>query len=102
VACEVVWAEVTAAFKSRARANEVLDALGVEFSPIHAFAAADAGAIWREYRTRGGKRARIIPDFLIGSHAAHRADRLLTRDRGFYGSRFSGLEVIDPSKRRAR
>ena len=64
---------------------------------MHVIAAVDAGASWREYRRRGGARARIVPDFLIGAHAGYRADRLLTRDRGFYRSHFPGLKIIDPS-----
>ena len=97
VACDVVWAEVAAAFASRASANEALERLGIDFSPIHAIAAVDAGASWRGYRDRGGTRDRILPDFLVASHAALSADRLLTRDRGFYRSHFGGLAVVDPT-----
>jgi predicted nucleic acid-binding protein len=38
----------------------------------------------------------IISDFLIGGHATVTADKLLTRDRGFYRSYFSGLKIISP------
>lgn len=97
VACDVVWAEVAAGFASRAEANKALERLEIEFSPMHAMAAVDAGASWRAYRRRGGPRDRIIADFLIGSHAAHRADRFLTRDRGFYKTYFTGLKIVDPA-----
>ena len=46
------------------------------------------------YRQAGGKRQRILADFLIGSHAFHEADQLLTRDRGFYRRYFSGLMIL--------
>lgn len=57
-----------------------------------------ASRAWRRYRAQGGKRERILPDFLIGAHAQIQADRLLSRDRGFYGSLFPSLNVVDPSK----
>ncbi len=46
-------------------------------------AALDAGKVFSQYLHRGGKRGRIIADFLIAAHAQHHADRLLTRDAGF-------------------
>lgn len=57
-----------------------------------------AGRAWWAYRRRGGKRERVVADFLIGAHALARADRLLTRDRGFYRKDFAGLTVLDPSR----
>jgi predicted nucleic acid-binding protein len=96
IACEVVWAETAAAFSSASAATAALGRLGVTFSALEAAAAADAGTRWRAHR-RGAKRERVIADFLIGAHAAHRADRLLTRDRGFYRAAFSDLVVLDPS-----
>lgn len=60
--------------------------------------ALDAAAHWSRFRDRtpGGPR-RIAADFLVGAHAVHHADRLLSRDRGFYRLAFQGLEVVDPS-----
>ena len=56
-----------------------------------------AGSAFGDYRRAGGARGRVIADFLIGAHASARADRLLTRDRGYYRRYFDGLEIIDPS-----
>jgi hypothetical protein len=41
-----------------------------------------AGGMFRAYLDRGGKRGRVVPDFLIAAHAQELADRLLARDRG--------------------
>jgi predicted nucleic acid-binding protein len=73
-------------------------ALGIEFDPITAPTALAAAAAWKSYRARGGKRQRVVADFLIGAHALTQSDRLLTRDRGFYRAYFSRLRVLDPSK----
>jgi predicted nucleic acid-binding protein len=97
VACEVVWAEVAAAFGSSEAAREALERLGVTFSALDGQDALAAGAAWRSYRRRGGRRTRVIADFLIGAHAALSAERLLTRDRGFYRTYFAGLAVLDPT-----
>lgn len=59
--------------------------------------AAGVGAVWRSYREAHGSRDRLLADFLIGMHARLRADRFLTRDRGFYRPCFPGLEIVDPS-----
>ena len=71
--------------------------LGVTFGSLSEAAAVNAAKAWRQYRARGGRRTRIASDFLIGAHALSAADRLLTRDRGFYRRYFAGLKVLDPS-----
>ena len=97
VACEVVWAETASFFPSPAAARGPMERLGVGFSPLDLEAALAASAAWRKHRAKGGRRERVAADFLIGAHAELRADRLLTRDRGFYRACFSGLKVLDPA-----
>lgn len=97
VACEAVWSEVTSAFDDADTARAALETLGVAYVPLDERAAALAGETFRAYRARGGKRVRVVADFLIGAHAVVHADRLLTRDRGFHGVYFASLRVVDPS-----
>jgi predicted nucleic acid-binding protein len=100
IACEVVVAEVTAGFPDSATAEEALQRLGVRLVPLDRKMALAAGEAWGIYRRRARRRDRVIADFLVGAHATHAADRLLTRDRGAYASSFKDLEILDPSRPR--
>lgn len=97
VACEAVWAETAAVFPEPAAFEKAMRTLGIQFSPLTQPAAAEAGIAWKRYRNSGGKRFRIVADFLIGAHAAVQCDRLLTRDRGFYRDFFHRLSITDAS-----
>lgn len=59
-------------------------------------AAFAAGVAFRKYRQAGGGRARVLPDFLIGAHAAIRGHTILTRDPKGYKSYFPSVELITP------
>ena len=98
VVCDIVWAEVAGRFASPAAAAAALSMLDLEFDPLTAPTAADAGRLWRAFRgAGGGRRDRVVADFLVGAHALHQADALLTRDRGFYRRYFKRLRVIEPA-----
>ena len=97
VACDIVWSETRAAFSNDEEFMRAVQALGIDFSAPSEQAAVLAGAAWKKYRAAGGRRDRVMADFLIGAHAASQCERLLTRDRGYYKKYFSGLRIVDPS-----
>lgn len=97
MACDIVWSEVASGYRSIEAAEEALGALDLRFAAIDPEVALAAGQVWTAYRRSGGSRDRVVGDFLIGTHAWMRADRFLTRDRGFYRAYFKRLKIIDPS-----
>jgi predicted nucleic acid-binding protein len=97
IACAIVWAETAAAFHDRQALETAMAPLGIGFSPLTLEAALQAGETWSAYRAGGGPRTRVLADFLVAAHALCQADRLLTRDRGFYRRCFTRLTVLDPS-----
>ncbi len=55
-----------------------------------------AGHAHAEYRRAGGDRQAILPDFLIGAHAAVTGRPLLTRDPARVANYIPGAELISP------
>lgn len=96
IASTAVWAEVCAAYDEAIDGAGILERMGIDLVPDDREVAMEAGRSWRAYRRAGGSRRRVLADFLIGAHAAVKADRLVTRDRGFYRSHFGKLQVMDP------
>jgi predicted nucleic acid-binding protein len=97
VACEVVWTEVATFFSPAADARKAMERLGIDFSALTLETALEASKAWKAYRKQGGQRTLVAADFLIGAHALCQADRLLTRDRGFYRAYFKRLTIVDPT-----
>ena len=102
VACEVVVTEVVAGLGHGDVVMEVLDEVGIGFSPLELRSAVRAGEMQRRYkqRLRSGSgptlAQRTVPDFLIGAHALLQCQGLITRDADFYRDYFKGLKVIVP------
>jgi predicted nucleic acid-binding protein len=94
IICDIVYAELVPQFKKRSLLDNTLELLNISISPLDREAAFLAGNIWGHYKEAGGKRDRIITDFLIAGHAVVKADRFLTRDRGFYKSYFPDLVML--------
>ncbi|CAN5280032.1 type II toxin-antitoxin system VapC family toxin [soil metagenome] len=95
-ACEAVWVETGVFFPNEHDYLHAMKSLNIEFSSITQKTAFEAAKTWRVYRSAGGKRERIVADFLIGAHAMTQCQRLLTRDKGFY-RRYFNLTILDPS-----
>ena len=87
----IIYAELSPQFPTKKLLDDVLVTLGIRVASIDTEVAYLAGSLWKKYRESGGKRNRILSDFIIGAQAQKISERLLTRDRGFYKTYFTDL-----------
>lgn len=95
IVCDVVLAELGPALNGQAVGEFARD-WQLQFVPGTLEVAELAARHFAEYLARGGKRGRVVADFLIGAHAELLADRLLTTDSGFRRDYFTDLTLIAP------
>jgi predicted nucleic acid-binding protein len=94
--CDVALAEIVPVLDA-ADVPRFLSDWKLTFLPSTQQVAILAGEMFRVCLDRGGKRGRVVPDFLIAAHAQQLTDRLLARDRGYYRDYFTQLNLWDPS-----
>jgi predicted nucleic acid-binding protein len=92
----LIYAEVSIRFVSVEAVDHVLPTNLFRREDLPYDAAFLAGKAYVEYRERGGKRRSLLPDFLIGAHAAVAGYRMLTRDARRYRTYFPKLDLIAP------
>jgi predicted nucleic acid-binding protein len=94
--CDAVVAEVQTMLDTRETAMDTLAGMGLRYLATTEVAAVRAGHMQRRFRDRGGRRDRVVADFLIGAHALMQCTALITRDQGFFRDYFKGLKLIVP------
>jgi predicted nucleic acid-binding protein len=97
VVCDPVYAELCVYFERQADCDQFLEENDIRVESLTRAASFLASRLWRTYRQEGGKRRRILTDFLVGGHAQVQASQLLSRDRGFYKEIFRSLPLVDPA-----
>ncbi|MDI3469554.1 MAG: hypothetical protein OJF62_001617 [Pseudolabrys sp.] len=92
----VIYSELSIGYSRIEDLDKIVAAVGLTFAHIPRAALFLAGKVFQRYRSRGGKRTGVLPDFFIGAHAAVAALPLLTRDPRRYRTYFSGITLIAP------
>lgn len=93
---DVVYAELSVGFDRIEDLDELLNEAGIAMEEIPREALFLAGKAFRRYRTAGGARSGVLPDFFIGAHAAVLGLPLLTRDAKRYRSYFPSVVLMAP------
>jgi len=93
---DVIFAETSIRFSSIDVFEGALADAGITIVPIPRPALFWAGKASVKYRTLGGVRSGVLPDFFIGAHAEVENLPLLTRDVGRYRTYFPTVALIAP------
>jgi predicted nucleic acid-binding protein len=94
--CPIVYAELSGQCSSADTLLSTLHQAGLDYDPFSSEAAHLAGQMFQEYRSRGGPRNQLIPDFMVAAHAMLQGGRLAAIDRGYYRRCFKGLRLLQP------
>ena len=73
-----------------------MDEAGITLEEIPRAALFLAGKAFQRYRSAGGTRSGVLPDFFIGAHVGVAGLPLLTRDVQRYRTYFPSLNLIAP------
>jgi len=91
----VVLAEIAPRFTRLETLTESLPSVAL-VEEIPSAATFLAGHAHADYRRSGGARTQVLPDFLIGAHAAVTGRPLLTRDPRRVATHIPGARLIAP------
>jgi predicted nucleic acid-binding protein len=93
---DIIYAELSLAFERIEELDAAVEALALRVLRIPRPALFLAGKAYLQYRRKGGTKANVLPDFLIGAHAAVEGIGILTRDVRRYASYFPSVSLIAP------
>jgi predicted nucleic acid-binding protein len=92
----IVYAELSGAFARVEELDGFLSGAAVDIIAMSRQMLFLAGTAFKIYRRRGGTRAGVLPDFLIGAQAVVVGGELITRDAARYRSYFPTIELLAP------
>lgn len=93
----VVYAELSVGFERIGLLDDALGKVSARFADLPREALFLAGKAYRQYRSRRGIRASVLPDFFIGAHAAICGWPVLTRDTARFSTYFPTVTLLTPA-----
>jgi predicted nucleic acid-binding protein len=95
----IIYAELAVGFERIENLDAALPESDWARLPLPWGAGFLAGRCFGDYRRRGGRRPRPLPDFFIGAHAAVEGLALITRDVSRFKTYFPAVELVTPPAR---
>lgn len=95
----IIYAECSVGFARIEEVDALFDHLGFTIQPLPKEALFLAGKAFLQYRKRQGQKSNVLPDFMIGAHAAVANYRLISRDKGRFSTYFPSVDVITPESK---
>ncbi|MGV8939028.1 MAG: type II toxin-antitoxin system VapC family toxin [Allorhizobium sp.] len=92
----VIYAEFSVRYDSIDEVDAILPDSDFRRENLPWASAFAAGAAFRRYCQSGGARDRVLPDFMIGAHAAIRGYSIITRDPKSFRTYFPMVSLITP------
>ena len=92
----VIYAELAAYASSKESLESEIAAAGLAVREFPRDAMFLAGRAHAAYRRRGGTRAGVLADFLVGAHAAVLQIPILTRDVARFRAYFPTVKLVSP------
>jgi hypothetical protein len=94
---DMIYAELSVGYARIEELDEMIRRAGVVSAAIPRSALFLAGKAFRRYRSAGGIRTGVLPDFFLGAHAVISDCVLITRDAARYRTYFPGIMLIAPN-----
>ena len=94
---DIVYAELSVRYPTIEELDAMLRDAELVTVPIPRTALFLAGKAFQRYRSAGGVKTGVLPDFFIGAHAVASDSILVTRDAARYPTYFPGIQLIAPN-----
>ena len=93
---DIVYAELSIGYSRIEELDDLIRGTRLISAPIPRAALFLAGKAFRRYRSGGGTKSGVLPDFFLGAHAVVSQSALITRDTGRYRTYFPAITLIAP------